>query len=352
MRKAFLAALVMFVIHAPSLAAQTAVQLGFKPESFDLRAFLQPRYDLAYAGGDATVSTFGVRRGRVIATGSVLPGVKGRLQVNAVPNRIELLDAYLAWTVPIHERRIFTFTAGQFKRSLSFQEFVMSSADLNLIDRPRIDTFLERNLRASAEDLGVMATADLWEVDLPAQVFVGVYNGTGKGQAADTDRGKQIVGRLEAVPLTGFTVGADVSANRVRGEVDTLGTEGTETYVLWGLEGVWSAGHLQVLGELFTGDNYEAIFAGALLPADPGAFLGWYAEGIYRAASGWQPALRVDFLDRDRDAAQDGEWVYTGQVAYAFSPNFRWQANVLVHDFEGPGEDSVTEVVNQLTVRM
>jgi hypothetical protein len=224
-------------------------------------------------------------------------------------------------------------TAGQFKRPVSYQEFVMPSSNLNLIERSRVNGFLERTLRVSSRDLGAMATVDLWEVDFPATLYAGLFNGTTLNTPADTDRNKQVVGRVEVVPIRGFTLGADLSANRLSGDTDTLGTQGTETFVVWGLEGSWSS-------------------AGGLLPGDPVDFLGWYAEGIVRFKNGWEPAARFDFLDANRDTEDDAERVVTGQIAHSFNPNFRWQLNLVLRDFENPSTDSVTEVVNQITVRI
>ena len=91
---------------------------------------------------------------------------------------------------------------------------------------------------------------------------------------------------------------------------------------------------------------------GQVFPDDVPTFLGWYAEAIYRARGGWEPAVRFEMFDPDQDIEDDGRTILTGQIAYSFSPNFRWQINVAREDFEEEALEDLTAVVSQWTIRL
>ena len=180
--RALLAAMAVAVITAQTAgAAPTEHKYGYNPETFEIKSYLQPRYSDLFSGDSADENSFGVRRARFYLTSTVAPNIKGRLQVNVVPDKVELLDAYLEWTPWKADYPAFSVTMGNFKKPFSYQEFVMSSSDLNLIDRTYTNSVLEKKLFASSYDLGVMATADLWEYDVPVILNLAVVNGTEPG---------------------------------------------------------------------------------------------------------------------------------------------------------------------------
>ena len=72
-------------------AAETTQKYGFHPESFDIKSFIQPRYSYTVSGEDGlkNQNSFMVKRARFILTSEVAPRITGRLQVNAVPGKVE-----------------------------------------------------------------------------------------------------------------------------------------------------------------------------------------------------------------------------------------------------------------------
>jgi hypothetical protein len=357
--RALLAAMAFGLIAAQAAgAAPTEQKYGYSPESFEIKFYLQPRYDYMLSGDSADENGFSVRRARFYLTSTIAPNVKGRLQVNAVPDKVELLDAYLEWTPWKADYPVFSVTMGSFKKPFSYQEFVMPSSDLNMIDRTYVNGVLEKKLFASAYDLGVMATADLWEVDVPVLLNLAVVNGTGAGYKADTNHGKQIVGRGEVTPLTGLTLGANVAMNRLdvleAASGDT--TETGKSFAVWGGDVLFQRGKLQFVGEVLGGDDYAAVATPALaqhhVDFEAATFLGVYGEAVYLTASGWQPGARVERFDPNTDADDDGRLLVTGQIAKVFSPNFRWQLNLVHTEYEAEGMDADDALVTQWTVKL
>ena len=341
--------IVLFVVAAIMLSAQmagaaeTTQKYGYKPESFEIKFYAQPRFEAELNGDSDVTSSFLVRRARIYLTSTVAPNIKGRVQVNAVPDKVEALEAYFQWK-PFATAPAYAFSGGMFKKPFGYQEYVLSSSNLNLIDRTYTNEFMEKDLLATAYDVGAMATADLGEYDVPLMLWAGVFNGTGKGKKADTNSGKQVVVRAEGVPLTGLTLGAS-------GVLDRVGPkDGAESYIVWGGDARFEKSGFLVAVEAMGGDNYEGMMTSPV--ADVPSFLGAYVEGIYRAPSGWEPGFRLERFDPDTDTDNDGRMLVTGQVARSFSPNFRWQINVIHTEFEADGVDSEDELVSQWTVRL
>jgi hypothetical protein len=357
--RAFLAALAIGVVVAQIAgAAPTEQKYGYSPESFEIKFYLQPRYNYMVSGDNAGDNAFGVRRARFYLTSAVAPNIKGRLQVSAVPDKVELLDAYLEWTPWMAKYPAFSLTMGSLKKPFSYQEFVMSSSDLNLIDRTYVNGVLEKKLFASSYDLGMMATADLRKHDVPLLLNLGVFNGNGPGNKADGNRGKQIVCRGEVTPVTGLTLGGNAAMNRLD-VFEVAGGDTTQSgkgFLVWGGDVLFQHGKLRILGEVIGGDNYEPVVTLAAAKKhvnfEAPSFLGLYGEAVYLTANGWQPAARVERFDPNTDVDNDGQLLLTGQIAKVFSPNFRWQVNLVHTEYEAQGKDADDELVTQWTVKL
>jgi hypothetical protein len=324
-------------------AAETAQKYGHQPDSFEIKYYAQPRFEAELNGDSEVTNSFLVRRARIYLTSTISPNVTGRVQVNALPDKVVLLEAYFHWK-PFVAVPAFTFRGGMLKKPFGYQEYVLSSSTLNMIDRTVTNTLLEKELYATAEDIGAAAYADFWEYDIPLTVHAGVFNGERKGAKSDSNSGKEFVARAEAVPLTGLTVGANGVVNRVGPKDDA------ETYFIWGGDVRYAKRGFLVAFEAMGGDNYAGVMSAPV--ADVPGFLGVYIEGIYRARSGWEPGFRVERFDPDTDTDDNGRLLVTGQIAKSMSPNFRWQINVIHTEFEADGVDSEDELVSQWTVRL
>jgi hypothetical protein len=345
--KTILAVLTVVVLAAQTVgAAETTHTFGYNPDEFEIKFYMQPRWRIDLSQDSDNYNSFRVRRGRVYLTSKVAPNVKGRIQIEAKPDDIKALDVYFDWTLPMGGKMPLTLTFGQFKKPFSHQELVMSSSDLNLIDRTRANEFLEKDLFAAARDQGAMVTADLWEVDAPVTLMAGVFHGSALGEKEDPNHGKQVVGRADVTPVAGLSLGANAALNR-------LGTsDDTQSYLVWGADAVVAKGGFQFVTEVFGGDNYAGVASPLPDPADTPGLLIWYAEAIYRAAGGWEPAARFEAFDPDTDTDEDGFIEVTGQIARSFSKNFRWQINAVHTKPSADGVDSETQLISQWTVRL
>ncbi|HET9235458.1 MAG TPA: hypothetical protein VFP10_15100, partial [Candidatus Eisenbacteria bacterium] len=294
---------------------------------------------------------FSIRRSRIYLTSNVSPSIRGRVMFEVKPEKTEALDAYFEFKPKIGETRPLMFKLGQFKKPFSYQEFVMSSSDLNLIERTFTHAFLENKIFASSRDQGLMVAADLWDSGLPVILSAGVFNGNGKNVKFDTNSGKQVVGRVEATPFTGVSIGANGTFNH-RGYASD--STNTQDYVVWGADLVLAKSGFQIVSEVFGGDNTELLGSAEsqVFPDDVPSFFAWYAEAIYRARGGWEPAVRFEIFDPDQDIDDDGRQILTGQIAYSFSPNFRWQVNVASENFEDDALEDLTAVISQWTIRL
>jgi hypothetical protein len=345
-RRAILAVVALAALTAPAVQAdETAQKFGFSPEQFEIKFYIQPRYAYFVEPERSVDNTFSVRRGRIYLTSKVSPHITGRIQFEVKPEKVEALDVYFTW---LHDGGPLGATLGQFKKPLSYQEFVMSSSNLNLIDRPFINGFLEKNLLISARDQGLMGLLDLKEGSRPAALHMGVFNGNGLNRKEDDNSGKQFAGRASIALVPELRLALNGAVNRLS-RADTSGT-----YAVWGGDVVWGGKEgLQAVAEFFTGENYEEAIGGDLpLSAEVPDFLGWYAEAIYRFPGGWEPAARIESFDPDTDTDDDERLILVGQVARSFSPNFRWQVNVVNASFSEEGRDSETELISQWTIRL
>jgi hypothetical protein len=345
--KTILAVLTVATLAAQTVWAQeTTHKFGYKPDEFEIKFYMQPRWRMDLSSDSDNYNSFRVRRGRVYLTSKVAPNIKGRIQIEAKPDNIQALDVYFDWTLPINGKKPLKLTFGQFKKPFSYQELIMSSNNLNLIDRTAANEFLEKELFASSRDQGAMITADLWEYDAPVTLQAGIFHGTSLGQKEDPNNGKQIVGRADVTPVAGLSLGANAALNRLGMD------DGAESFLVWGADGVYTKNEFQVVTEVFGGDNYADITLPLPDGTDAPSFLAWYAEAIYRAASGWEPAARFEAFDPDTDTDEDGFIELTGQIARSFSKNFRWQVN-MVHTMPSDDNlDSETELISQWTVRL
>lgn len=350
MRKSFLVlGWAVLILAGQSLPAfseeegETEHEFGFNPESFEVKFYMQPRFSVFLEGSDEDKdSSFRVRRSRIYLTSTVSPNVKGRVQIEARPDKIEALDVYFDWTIPLGERKPLMFRMGQFKKPFTYEQFVLPSADLNMIDRTVIGDLLEENIIASARDLGLMARFRMSEYGVPVTLHAGTFNGNGQGNRIDDNPGKQFVGRAEWQVLSALSLGADVSLNRV-GTADS-----SRTNEAWSADVVFEPGGLMLVSEVMSGEN-------PLVATDidnTPRILAWYVEGIYRFSSGWQPGARFEVLDPNDAVDEDGLLQYTGQIAYEWGNNFRFQLNAIYTDFRIDALDDDFRVVNQFTVRL
>jgi hypothetical protein len=229
MQKTILAVFSFLTLAGTAFGAGTTQNYGFSRCARD-PYYIWPRWSCRTLSTDDVLNGvdngFAIRRSRIYLTSNVTPNVKGRVQFEMKPDKVEALDVYFDLSTSMQGKMPLTFRLGQYKKPFSYQEYVMTSNNLNLIDRPYTNAFLEKKLLASARDQGIMAIGDLWEYDIPVMVQFGVFNGNGMGQKLDSNS-ESSSWDSGSHPLTGISLGG--ASKRIRWEPTTL-----ETYTVWG----------------------------------------------------------------------------------------------------------------------
>jgi len=272
------------------------------------------------------------------------PESEGPHPVRGQADKVEALDVYFDWTMPVGEvRPLISRWASSRSRSVTRNGDVLQQPEP---DRPHYaNAFLEKKVLASARDQGVMATGDLWEYDIPVQLHLAVMNGNGLGKKSDSNSGKQFnrPGRGDPPHRThpGRQCGDEPAGGRRQpGELHRVGRG----------PGPGPAG-IQVVAEVFGGDNNEAIVSSGSTSLEPRPSLPGTPRPSTgpRAAGSRRPGWRCSTRHRHRRRRADAPHRPGGLLV---QPNFRWQVNVIHTTFQDDAEDGRTDVVSQWTVRL
>ena len=309
-------------------------------ESLQIKLYVQPRYEAQLAGPDSGDNTFAVKRARVFFTSQVSPTLTGRVHFSVLPGKVDAKELWLRWEPRVRQAEV-GLQVGSFKKPFSYQDFVERSSHLNLVDHTVATALVGQTLHFSGYDLGVMTTVDARRMGLPLRLDAGVFNGDGGGQRTDSDRGKEGVARLSAMPGKGLRLGANAAANRVGEGLAAA------TYWAWGGDLAWRGAGFDLVVEALGGDNYADICS----CGDAASFLDAYVEILYHAPGGWEPGARVERFDPDTGTDGDRRMVWTGQVARSFSRNLRWQVNWVHVAFEDETREATDALVSQWTFR-
>ena len=271
---------------------------------------------------------FSVRRGRIKFTYQMAPTARFVLQPDITSSGVTLKDGYLELIEPWTSWKN-TLTAGQFTWPFGF-ELVYSSSNREMPERSRV----VRALFPGERDRGVQLSGRGFDGGLGYQIAI--VNGTGTTQSTDSNRRKDVVGRL------GWKVGAlSGGVSGYEGE-DLIATsaspEGAEfDKERAGFDVQWTTPlpGLSVRGEYITG-------------SDRGRDVdGWYAYAIHRAGKRHQFVVRADEYDPDTDIGGDATFTLGGSYI------FHWDTNTkLMLAYEHPKDESNDPDDDVVTVRL
>ena len=86
-----LAAFGLFLPASFAFAEGTEQKYGYKPDSFEIKFYMQPRFTADLTEDSNRDTSFRVRRGRVYLTSKVTPNIKGRIQAEVKPETVDAL---------------------------------------------------------------------------------------------------------------------------------------------------------------------------------------------------------------------------------------------------------------------
>lgn len=256
-----------------------------------------------------TLDTFRVRRGRINFQYQFLPTGRFVLQPDLSSSGVALRDAYVEisepWTMWKH-----TATVGQFKWPFGF-EVRQSSRDREMPER----TLVVRTLFPGERDRGVqLSGAGFGE---RFNYRVGVFNGNGTTGDRDTNKRKDIVGRV------GASFGAlDLGVSGYNGR-DTVGTLGEFEKDRYGIDVQWVTPlpGLGVRGEYIRGTQPPNANAGA--NARTADVDGWYVYVIQNIGTKHQLVLRADQYDPNVDTVNNATRTIGGAYIFHYDPNIK-----------------------------
>ncbi|HKB06280.1 MAG TPA: porin [Gemmataceae bacterium] len=173
---------------------KTGFALRSADDRFLLRITGQIQADYRYYADEADttdIPTFLVRRARLGIESTVLRYYEFRLLPDFGQGQARIQDAYLN----VHYWDALQFEAGKFKQPFSYEQLIQDRF-VPTLERSLIDQLVP------ARDVGLMGHGQNLldgRLDYGASVYGGVINGD-----ADTDRNKEVAGRIAARPLRDF----------------------------------------------------------------------------------------------------------------------------------------------------
>ena len=213
--------------------AQTPQFVNKIAEVLEFNGFIQPRWQYTSEKNVIPNNTFRIRRAEVYIKPTLTARIKSSIGMDVVPTALSLKDVYMDFLVS--PKGYFTVRMGHWKKPFSREELRSSGAIL-MVDRGRVsEEFGPSRLAYQERDMGVAALGDFYEAKVPFEYQFGIFNGNGANQPTDTDSRKSVVGRVEAIPVAGFSIGVSFNVNDLgvglaRGVTDTLGYPGNESH--------------------------------------------------------------------------------------------------------------------------
>ncbi len=300
-----------------------------------LSGYIQAQYvhdessvdELTGGGTTRNRDQFSIRRGRIKFTYQVLPTARLVLQPDFATSGVTLKDGYVELTEPWTSWKN-SLIAGQFNWPFGF-EIGYSSSNREMPERSRV----VRTLFPGERDRGVQLAGRGFDSRFVYQIAV--VNGTGTTQSTDSNKRKDLVGRIGGTfgPLTVGVSGYDGS-DLVPTATEPQGVELDKKRTGFDFQWTTPLPGLGIRGEYIRG-------------AERGADVdGWYAYAIQRVGKRHQFALRAD--EYDPNTSLDDNAIFTIGGAYIF----HWDANSKIHlAYEHPMHERSDPDDDVVTVR-
>lgn len=272
---------------------------------------------LGYEGG-TDVSTFLVKRVRLILAGDLAPKLGYRVQLELLAPR--MVDAFIDYR-PLRQLKL---KAGEFKIPFTIENTDYTPLNMEFIEYPMGLTRLMGlndlcDMKNTGRDLGAMIYGGFGMKGCDRDVVsydIAVLNGEGLN-VRDANKSKDVVARVMVRPVRGLTLAGYV----YRGEYGADCMRRTR----YGGGAAYDRGRGVVRGEWIGGRT------GSLKSE------GWYAMGGVRFDHGLMAALRYDTFIEDRDAASTRRRNYTAGLSWQPLRYFRCQLDYTYEYYAAAG---------------
>ena len=266
-----------------------------------------------YTYWDKGTDSFVIPRARLTLSAELLKKVRFRIQVDGVKSPA-LIDANVDFLFdPAYSLRI-----GQYYVPMSLENNT-SDADMDTILRSQVVIALapSRDIGSQGRDIGAMFMGR-YSI---AEYYLGVFNGSGINKL-DTNKAKDLAGRLILHPLESLAVGGSVYKGRHNPVQDGPDQDRNR----FGLEASWTPGAFSVKGEFISASD-------GLISRS-----GWYIQGGYFILPDrLQAVAKWDTYDRDNDLSGDRTDLFTLAVNWIFWRRTKLALNYNLYRKEGEG---------------
>jgi len=245
--------------------------------SFRLSGYTQ----FLYTYWDEGVDTMAIPRARLTLSGELLKNIRFRIQIDGVKSPA-LIDANVDFLFNL----AYGLRIGQYYVPVSLENNT-SDSDMDTILRSLVVIALapSRDIGSQGRDIGAMFMGQ-YSI---AEYYLGVFNGAGINKA-DTNKAKDLAGRLILHPLKSLSVGG--SFYKGRNNPVQNGPDLTRDRLA--LEAAWLPGRFSLKGEFISGKD------------DLISKSGWYLQGGYFVLpKKLQAIVKWDTYDKDLDVSAD-----------------------------------------------
>lgn len=246
------------------------------------------------------IDTFDVRRARLNIQGDITERFDYRTQVEFGGTKVLLIDAILGYKFNPYLK----LSAGQFLIPFS-QENLASNTKLETINRSQVvEALTARGTdvigNQNGRDVGLQFSGSYKLIDYAA----GVFNGSGVN-ATDTNRDKDIIGRLVFRPLKDLSIGGSYYTGKYT-LATALGTENDR--IRAGAELAYVKERYSVKGEYIQGKD-------ATIKKN-----GWYVQATYFIITKkLQSVFKFDTFDPNKDIKTNESGLYTFGANWFFN---------------------------------
>jgi len=313
-------------------------------EGVNLFGFFQPKYEYNFMENDDT-NSFGFNRARLGVMGNIPYDFSYYVVLEASPfmdgESVHLLDAFVTY----NRFDFAKMTFGAFKTPISL-EWNTACHKLHTINRSKVVDELVNPGR----DMGFMmlggADSTLFSYS------VAITNGTGLLHK-DDNSSKDYAARVVMNPHEYIKVGASAKYGECKNEDATLKDDERTRY---GADVQVSLGNFLFQGEYIYGKDKGSYSVGGGCGAEAETVIGnierdgAFAMAMYRTNSNFQPVIKFEYFDPNKDMPDDHEYITTFGLNYFFNDWTKVQFNYVYAAEKGTEIDN-DQVMLQFTVK-
>lgn len=331
-------ALIIVLAALPMLSFSQGCMDASDDDGVKVFGFIQPSYESNLTTG---ANTFYFNRARLGVTGNIPYDFRYYVVTELSPfytGNPFLLDAFISYNRIMWAQG----ALGQFKSPFSL-ELQTPCHKLNTIYR----THMVVDLAGPLRDIGFMVYGGNDTTILKYQVAI--MNGVGLN-TFDDNRGKDIVGRVVIQPFKSNLLGVGGSYRYGTSAPALAEALEDDSRLRYGGELNFNWKGITLQSEYIWAQDKGSYTEGGGC-GDPGTVVvgskdrqGWYVTGMYMTKFRLQPVVRYEYYDKNIDAPDEFQNIWTLGINYFFNDWTRLQVNYLI------GSDNAVAVDNTLLI--